>query len=528
MEHLIERDKYFLFKEYPTKDNRVNRIVGKYAEIGDKQTVDFGYSQLYETTKTYNDSTDYFPYIFPDYITLYASIPLSDSEKGQYSNGFYGVVYGIKCYSYRISGSNDVVTVYWKKDTSSEDGYRWVSSLDEITEDDYIELFNVTAFPTQSNIIFCNTRTDKQTIVFEEYKILGLLQQFYYSNYRVRFYGAKYSMNYNNPFTFSAISSDGVIKEKEIQRHYLIQANATYDNNENIMSYYSRNVFNNYKNGRRVAELEWIGSPDLRISDTIKVIPKSGDYNGIWVSPYESSVSFIGSDVSSTKTVNLFVRGIKAGLRTRLQIQFYTGPSSSLINRVKVPIELPATVTIFNTGTTVTIHEPVEDNKLVLEYSEIDGSYVTIYSIQQYDISNVPISYTVMGKTCSFNGGYSEKLYLIEEDKNKTKQELEPAYYPKYELILQEYIENSDISLATDFELDSPLYLDYKLNSDGTITGLSSIGLSDIKVGTVFYRIKTSGINKYEALTTVSDMENGELKANLSIYTYGINEIYEE
>jgi hypothetical protein len=351
--------------------------------------------------------------------------------------------------------------------------------------------------------------------------------QRFYGQYFVEYFGVKYSLEYDTPYLYKIETKDGVQKTKKIQNNQLIRVGATYNNETDIMSYYASNVFDNYADGRRIAELEWIGSPDVRIRDRIRVVPKYGDYIEKWVAPYTSFISFVGTDVSKNKKFSVIVEGLKANTRTRLIVQFSFN-ATGLINRTTKAVELPATLTIFSSGTTVTIYEPTEDNTLVFEYSELDAANVSISGIQQIDSGN-SVLYTVMGKEHKFNGGYSEKLYLVEEDKSKTKEEKIPTVYPKYAAILQETRLNGDVSLATGGAADKQMFLDYEITSDGKFKGKNNIGMTDIKAGTVFYRDSTIGFNKYEALSSVTDLkEDGLLKANLYIYSLGINEIYEE
>ena len=282
MEYFIERDKYFKFKEYPKNNNRVNKVIGNYAKFDNstKKYEQINNDYVYFETQKNASSNDY-PYSFPSVQpSLLLATECSENRKKEFNKGFSAKLFGVKCIAKRVYnfGQTSLSIEYVKADGST------TTNFNNITEQDYVEfLDNIAVLTDRNNYLYVNSSLSSSHFIISEYKEgwgLGKLTyiQEFYSNYFIKFFGENLEITYDTSYSFSIQPKDGVLFEKRIQNNSLIQEGSTYNNNEDIASYIANNIFANYANGRSIAQLDWIGSPEIKIGDTLIIEPKFGNY----------------------------------------------------------------------------------------------------------------------------------------------------------------------------------------------------------------------------------------------------------
>ena len=424
MKYTISRDKYFSFKEYPTKNNKVNKISGNYAKVGNVNNTSLGISSIYEIPKTLN--TEGYVYYIPEEISANSEISFSDTEKGQYNKGFCGDMYCLKCIARRHKTVYDddwTTEILYEKANGST-----TANINETSIEDYKNIGPLIAFQYQSNKLYTNSTVDSNSKIIlrqgyyeagggSEPKNYTYVQEFY-TRYFVSYYGRKSEISYNEEYEYSVGTGDNNIVERKIQNNSLIQTGTRYNNND-IMSKISNSVFKNYKNGRRVAELDWVGNPDILIGDEVEIEPKNVIVDNFVRLP--DCYAYFWYD-SATETTAI-VEGLSPDLDIKAGwIDFYY-LTNNYWNHFgqAVLIEpnnrFPITVTVPDSDTNLTISIAGPNTLAFKLSSEPSDLRIKVNYIQQNINSNKKITYTIMGKKQTFNGGYGEKLYLVEKFK---------------------------------------------------------------------------------------------------------------
>ena len=116
-------------------------------------------------------------------------------------------------------------------------------------------------------------------------KYLTRVQSFLYG-YIVKIYGKINPTEFKNKFSFKD-SQGGSVFNVELQQNELLTDNSKYKN-VNLANNIANRIFENYKNGRPTAELEWVGDPNVRVGDTVVID------GGIEYFVYGKNISFNG------------------------------------------------------------------------------------------------------------------------------------------------------------------------------------------------------------------------------------------
>lgn len=293
MKHFISKDMYFSFKEYPNKGNVINSISGIYANNGQITETLIKTTSMVEFPKTENalSTKNKNRYNFPKtvLIELTETLPLDDYSK--YNGGFKYEIFVLRARNKRnaknYSSDNleywyDIQNDQYSSDSSNitdssyyllTSGYAKISgnSLNiSLTFNDYINVQRYSGFINQDGIGIHNIYKN-EAVTYYEPTIFGTpyyVQNFLYG-YIIKIYGISSSIEFVDKFNFSD-SSNSTKFNIELGQNELLTENSQYKD-VGLANNIANRIFENYKNGRPTAELEWIGNPEVRVGDIVVI-----------------------------------------------------------------------------------------------------------------------------------------------------------------------------------------------------------------------------------------------------------------
>lgn len=306
MAYFIDRDMYFTFTENTKRNNIVNRLTLQVSQIPDSDE-----EVVLATTKNNKYSTSY--KYNPDVISLPVAtdiqeiIPLSVSYQSNTEeiSTFTSVIYRVKALkvnTYKRSYFPMHFNVIPEKVEVSE---RWygrnseykITDINNTTDEDYDVLFTgvcdidsnkkFSFGPEISQYNFMRKKYYESevfsNIPFLDVYTLGMVVALnrtyiadFYTNFYVEIVGLKKNISYGDEIK-QASTSQRIVFNKTVQDNSLIQ-NKTKFNGTPIADYIADTVFKNYAQGRPVATLEWLGSPEVGYGTELKIEPRR-EYN---------------------------------------------------------------------------------------------------------------------------------------------------------------------------------------------------------------------------------------------------------
>ena len=296
MKHFISKDKYFSFKEYPNKGNIINSITGTYASGGQITETLIGQTGMILLPKTENSlsSKKQSRYNFPETVTVSIDQIVTEEDKAKYNGGFRYEILVLRARNKRNANDFSSDTLEYRYEDN-----KYSTSISDVTENSYYKLTSGYLPMTSSGVATSITLTNvvnavrkvglwnsmfstidinfNEAVTYYEPTIFGTpyyVQSFLYS-YIVKVYGKTVPLEFKNKFSFSDVAN-GAVFNVDIPQNELLSDSSKYKDVD-LANNIANRIFENYKNGRPTAELEWIGDPNVKVGDTV-VIDNGIDY----------------------------------------------------------------------------------------------------------------------------------------------------------------------------------------------------------------------------------------------------------
>jgi hypothetical protein len=289
MYYFIGRNKYFSFIENIKEDNKVNKLSLRVLNTPDEPA-----ENILATSSKVQPYVDlnYGENVYPLKVANGANVSISyqstSQELNKYGNVIYYRIMALPVYVRKDTVAYDYDSIiFWEEDRSETSfqtlyGSSFQSSKENCSETDWVEISSATCNISSSYVVSLNTVVSntitpyKSDVVGKQYLGFYWTHMFgeakYYTDIYVEIYGKRAETSYSN-----------IIKEQDINNrikyNYSFEENTFIQNHtrylgEPIIDYISDTIFKNYGNGRPVATLEWIGSPEVDVGTDLKIEPR--------------------------------------------------------------------------------------------------------------------------------------------------------------------------------------------------------------------------------------------------------------